>query len=718
MKAENVSIVICCFNSASRLPETIKHLMAQKVPDGLKWEVIVVDNASTDNTAQVARSLWPGDAPAPLRIVSEPKPGISHARRRGFDEARYELISFIDDDNWVAPNWVRLVSEIMTAHPEVGACGGQSEAVFETEPPDWFEEHAANFVVGRQGDKAGDVTWSRGNLWGAGLTIRKQAWAELVEKGFQPILSGRIGNKLSSGEDYEICYALRLAGWRLRYSDELAFKHFMPTSRLSIPYLSKLKAGFGAQTIGFDPYLFYVRHQYTEVKTIFGKIWLRQLLREVYISFFRDKSFWKKWLGKREDVFNNQMQWKYHWGRIRSLWQTRRNYDLRVTTFEQNPWICIERQSANYLFHNPDFGDRGNPDLSPDPLVTALICNYNYEDYLAEAVDSALAQTWGNLEVLVVDDGSTDGSRKILKIYEGRIRTILKENGGQASAFNIGIAEARGEIICFLDSDDLWEPDKVEQVVKKYREAAWGLVCHELMEFDHSTYIPGERPLGNNQKGELRAGDVLQYVQNQGYKWIFRPTSAMSVPSHVARKILPIPEAQWRICADNPLAFGSICHAPVGLIKETLGYYRYHGKNRFASTREAALNCFLSQILEPLKRFFFIAKNLSQYGKKLDKFPEYYYRDFRKRVFVFQDKPWRSLNKLISSNYTYHIKDKRGEGIFHWLSFIKFFSLDIIIIILIQLGAQNPYRKLRGTYRDVSQILDSETRKYFSTCFF
>lgn len=102
----SVSIVICCHNSAKRLPDTLKHLLIQEVPDNLQWEVIVVDNVSTDNTAQVARSLWPDDAPAPLQVVSEPEPGLSNARKRGFMEAKYELVSFVDDENWLAPDWV------------------------------------------------------------------------------------------------------------------------------------------------------------------------------------------------------------------------------------------------------------------------------------------------------------------------------------------------------------------------------------------------------------------------------------------------------------------------------------------------------------------------------------------------------------------------------------------------------------------------------------
>jgi glycosyltransferase involved in cell wall biosynthesis len=115
------------------------------------------------------------------------------------------------------------------------------------------------------------------------------------------------------------------------------------------------------------------------------------------------------------------------------------------------------------------------------PLVTVLICNYNYERFLAAAIDSALAQDYRPLEVVVVDDGSTDGSRALLARYGESIRTVLKANGGQPSALNAGFRASRGEIVCLLDSDDVLLPDKAARVVAAFAQipdAGW--VYHEL----------------------------------------------------------------------------------------------------------------------------------------------------------------------------------------------------------------------------------------------
>lgn len=101
----------------------------------------------------------------------------------------------------------------------------------------------------------------------------------------------------------------------------------------------------------------------------------------------------------------------------------------------------------------------------PKKLVSILINNYNYASFLTQAIDSALNQTYSDCEVIVVDDGSTDHSREIMQQYGHKITPIFQENGGQASAFNSGFAKSQGDIICFLDADDVFLPHKAQQLV-------------------------------------------------------------------------------------------------------------------------------------------------------------------------------------------------------------------------------------------------------------
>jgi glycosyltransferase involved in cell wall biosynthesis len=94
--------------------------------------------------------------------------------------------------------------------------------------------------------------------------------------------------------------------------------------------------------------------------------------------------------------------------------------------------------------------------MKQNPLVSIIINNYNYGRFVREAIDSGLNQTYSHKEVIVVDDGSTDDSREIIASYGNGITSVLKENGGQASAFNAGFAVSQGDIICFLDADDIF----------------------------------------------------------------------------------------------------------------------------------------------------------------------------------------------------------------------------------------------------------------------
>src|SRR5437588_12521846 len=129
-------------------------------------------------------------------------------------------------------------------------------------------------------------------------------------------------------------------------------------------------------------------------------------------------------------------------------------------------------------------------------LATIVIDNYNYGRYLRDSIDSALGQTYGNTEVIVVDDGSTDDSRKILATYGSSIKAALQENSGQASAFNAGYALSRGDVVFFLDSDDILLPSAVQNALAFFDDPCVVKVQWQLYEIDENgirtgSLIPG-----------------------------------------------------------------------------------------------------------------------------------------------------------------------------------------------------------------------------------
>lgn len=316
-----VSVVVCCYNSANRLPETLAHLVQQEVSENLSWEVVVVDNGSTDNTAGVARSCWPKNSPIPLRVVVEPQVGLSNARQRGFLEANFDLVSFVDDDNWVAPDWVATAAAVMQEHPEAGACGGRTEAVCESPPPSWFNKFQEHYACGAKSDRALDVTERGGFLWGAGITIRKGAWQHLITCGFQPRLVGRRGTSLSGGEDSELCKALRLAGWKLWYDPRLSLRHYMPASRLQWSYLRRMQRGYGASFPAGDPYA--VALQNRPKRPSWHSRTVRALARLLVISTRRPQLL-LGWAGEGDEV---TLQWERVLGRFLTLLRERKWYE-------------------------------------------------------------------------------------------------------------------------------------------------------------------------------------------------------------------------------------------------------------------------------------------------------------------------------------------------------------------------------------------------------
>jgi glycosyltransferase involved in cell wall biosynthesis len=240
---DGVSVIICSHNGEKNLPETIRHLNRLAVDPSISWELILIDNGSTDGTGDVGNKCW--ERPESFRIVKEPKRGLVNARLRGIREARYEYISFIDDDNWVDPAWVNIIFEIFNTYPRVGVCGGINEPVCEIEPPEWFSQFNESYAVGTQGDVSGDISDTRGYVWGAGISIRKSAVERIIDAGFGSYLSGRNGKKLLAGEDTELCYAMRLAGWRIWFDARLRLKHYIPRGRLRWEHLCKMRRGFG-----------------------------------------------------------------------------------------------------------------------------------------------------------------------------------------------------------------------------------------------------------------------------------------------------------------------------------------------------------------------------------------------------------------------------------------------------------------------------------------
>jgi hypothetical protein len=217
--------------------------------------------------------------------------------------------------------------------------------------------------------------------------------------------------------------------------------------------------------------------------------------------------------------------------------------------------------------------------IEPGSLASVVINNYNYGRFLHEAIDSALSQTYTPLEVVVVDDGSTDESREVIASYGDRVIPVIKDNGGQASAFNAGFAASRGDVVVFIDADDVLLPTAVERAMEVF-EPGVVKVHWPLWEIDiggtRNGRVQPESPL---EEGDLRDKTILEgpIAGNSS------PTSGNAWSRDLLERLLPAPEQDFRISADGYLLMLAWLYGEVRTIPEPLSLYRIHGQNLYAS---------------------------------------------------------------------------------------------------------------------------------------
>lgn len=226
-------------------------------------------------------------------------------------------------------------------------------------------------------------------------------------------------------------------------------------------------------------------------------------------------------------------------------------------------------------------------DGQPSPvMISIVINNFNYARYLTDAIDSALEQSHPSVEIIVVDDGSTDSSRSVIASYGRRVKGILKANGGQASCFNVGIRAAKGEVVLFLDADDRLRPMAAARIAEGWkREYAMGYYMLDCIS-DSGTPTNGHFPLPS--AGWDEGQDAWQRILERG-SVMFPPTSGNFFSAWALRKIASVPEAEYRIRADVYLHHTVPFEGPVLALREALGEYRIHGNNSWYGPRKEGL---------------------------------------------------------------------------------------------------------------------------------
>lgn len=272
---DGITILISTHNGKQNLDNTLTGLsilVCETIP---YLELILVDNASTDDTANFVQEKWNDlDSPFQLTIIKEPNPGKINAQNTGLKSAKTEYVLICDDDNELMPDYLENGFKLLKSNSKIGALGGRGVVKSTVDIPEWFESMAYMYACAPQANKTGDVRPERNVIYGAGMFINMNAYQKAMNAGFNVLLPSRIGKSVVTGaEDGELCWWLRFCGYEIWYAENLIFNHHIQPSRLTEEYRIKLLTMF---RVGFPVGKLYLRIFSGELRHPIRFFWFKE----------------------------------------------------------------------------------------------------------------------------------------------------------------------------------------------------------------------------------------------------------------------------------------------------------------------------------------------------------------------------------------------------------------------------------------------------------
>lgn len=261
------SVVICTYNGQARIGQVLERLQAQIETDRFSWEVLVVDNNSTDETqATITHYQRRWNQLFALKSAFEPRQGLAFARSRAVQAASGRWIAFLDDDTLPSEDWVAQAYRFAQTHPKMGAFGGQIHGDYEVQPPPELKKLAPYLAIVERGATA--HRYDRVLPPGAGLVVQRQVWLDCVPT--ETVLVGRTTAMMLASEDIEAILHIQKAGWEIWYNPNMHLYHQIPAWRMERSYLLKLIKGVGL-----------ARHH---IRMTRWAVWQRPLIMPIYLA--------------------------------------------------------------------------------------------------------------------------------------------------------------------------------------------------------------------------------------------------------------------------------------------------------------------------------------------------------------------------------------------------------------------------------------------------
>lgn len=397
-----LSVILCTYNPrADLLSWTLTSIADQTLPRA-EWELIIVDNRSTPPLQ--LDSFLPPALTGITRLIRENEPGLSAARCAGIKACRGELLVFVDDDNYLRPDYLAQAQEIARLNPELGCFGGIAEPKYECPPAEWTKPLLGNLGIrdfGPEPISSRNPNWGPWEPIGAGMVVQRcvaDSFCDFFQKHSYVTHLGRKENSLASSEDSLIAYLSLREGLANSYQPSLHLTHFIKDRRVAVSYLARLMLAMG--------------ESYGRLQEIKGRPFRKVPPLEAARNLAGLFGFRLQHLGD-----SGFLQW---------------------------------------------FWDIGNAKLGSTidwPRISVVIPTYNSHDTLRRTMESLRAQAYPNLEVIVQDGASTDGTLQILHEYKDLVtRLESAPDRGQSDAINRGFRHCTGEIQAWLCSDDEYRP--------------------------------------------------------------------------------------------------------------------------------------------------------------------------------------------------------------------------------------------------------------------
>ena len=469
------SIVIPAYNVELYLQETLDSVYAQTFD---KYEIIVVDDGSTDGTPEMlARQNDPR-----LRVIRQQNAGVSAARNTGIAAAQGTFIAFLDGDDIWAPWHLEHACHFFEEHPEVHWYASpflRSDCVKES-------------LAGLEPDPGYDVVdYFSGNAWVCSST------AILAKKAIP-------GKELFPTD---MAYGEDVLAW-------LSFALQSPLigmgRKADCIYRFHASSAVATRAADINTEIVSSRGLYEKWNALYEEGRLDQAL-----SFCR-KHLVGKWI--RSIYLNNGREWSPHLRELHSRlgwpcrsWTTAYHLLSEGLSFIFSLPLCLHfwlkgnrvpppEENAAQKQHSAVPGQRWEiqPPENGAPLFSVVIPAYNVQEYIGDTLQSVFCQTCADFEIIVVEDGSTDDTARILaELKDPRLRVIRQKNKGVSAARNAGFAVARGKYIAMLDSDDLWKPWHLELARRffiSHPEVCWHSSKCEIVEKIPGDYLSSAMP--------------------------------------------------------------------------------------------------------------------------------------------------------------------------------------------------------------------------------